>query len=212
MGRRVSLAWWHGEKSLTSASRVELFYNTYLEPSLGPHIQTTTRALQPYTSALHKNVYIPYIRPALESILPMTVFAPEKPKTFWSLLADILPDVGGVEGKGQMKKQYTDAKKGAKGAASTASKAAAKASRSVSSGVKEAKKSAQSVVDKASKSVSSASKSVAAAAGTATGFQTRDELNKAIKALETKVDQRSRAAHDKVRKEVRGSRADSRMH
>ena len=33
---------------------------------------------------------MPYIRPALVAVLPATVI-PEKPKTFWNLIADILP-------------------------------------------------------------------------------------------------------------------------
>jgi hypothetical protein len=75
---------------------------------VGPYVGKAVTAVAPYTSAFRQKVYQPYILPALEAFLPQAVFAPEPPKTFWSLIADFLPSMGShpAETKGKMDDYY----------------------------------------------------------------------------------------------------------
>ena len=53
----------------------------------------------PYTSAFINHVYVPYIRPILLAILPEAVIAPPPEKSFWAMIADMLPQAGSHVGE-----------------------------------------------------------------------------------------------------------------
>lgn len=101
------------EGQLTSPRHVVRLYYRHLDPHVGPHLAKARVVVTPYISALDKHVYKPYIFPALEAFLPAAILAPEPPKSFWALMADILPSMSGghvAERRGQMDDFYKDIK------------------------------------------------------------------------------------------------------
>ena len=89
------------------SSHVQRQYYAHLDPHVGPYITKVHTALSPYITLLRTKVYQPYIFPLLESVLPPAVLAPTPPKSFWALIADILPGSHVAERKVDMK-QYRD--------------------------------------------------------------------------------------------------------
>ena len=129
--------------------RVVALYNTHLDPHVGPHIRQLAKTAGPHIERFNQKIYRPYIRPALESILPQFLFTPEPPRTFWAMIADFLPTAGNhaAERKGSMNEGYSKAK------ASTSS-VKSKASASTASVKSKASASTASVKSSASASAS----------------------------------------------------------
>jgi hypothetical protein len=89
-------------------------YYTHLDPHVGPHVSKLSTAAAPYSSSFTKNIYTPYIRPALEYVIPGAAFlAPIPPKSFWAMMFDFLPSPGTShvaehKGQNQMNNFYAD--------------------------------------------------------------------------------------------------------
>lgn len=87
-------------------------YNAHLDPHVGPHIRQISKTAAPHVERFNQKVYRPYIRPALEAILPQFLFTPEPPRTFWAMIADFPPTAGNhaAERKGYMDEGYSRVK------------------------------------------------------------------------------------------------------
>lgn len=90
---------------------VALYY-THLDPHVGPHIRQVSATAAPHLETFNQKIYRPYLRPALEAVLPQFLFTPEPPRTFWAMIADFLPSAGthAAERKGSMDDGYSRAK------------------------------------------------------------------------------------------------------
>jgi len=179
------------------SSNIFRLYFIHLDPLIGPHVAKATAIASPYTSVFVTKVYNPYIRPAVEAVLPMTVFAPEKPKTFWSLIADKLPSgPGSIAGnKGSISDTY---KQGSGKMGKTASSLSRTASKSVAT----ASKSVSSAASRVSASVSSGAQGAKTAVKSNVGGMTRSEVNEAIASLSQAIEQQGKAGYKKVQSEV----------
>lgn len=95
---------------LNNIRQVSRLYYAHLDPYVGPQLSKASVALSPYVSTFNTKVFNPYIRPVIEAYLPISAFTPEPPKTFWSMIADKLPNVGShvAETKGSMSDFYAD--------------------------------------------------------------------------------------------------------
>ncbi|ORX38222.1 hypothetical protein BD324DRAFT_649601 [Kockovaella imperatae] len=129
-------------------------YNTHLDPVLGPHIKRMQVILDPYISAFDKQVFIPYIKPLVEKIIPAPLLAEAPPRSFWTLISEILPSPEGgraAQRRGSMDSAYDKAaqqkQKAAEGVASAMSKIN-KATQSIKSAASSATPSAK-VFDRA---------------------------------------------------------------
>lgn len=94
LGCKYLLASDGGVLGLHIDSRVVQLYYTHLDPHIGSHVTQATKTLAPYTSTFNAKVYQPYLRHVVDAILPATIFAQERPKSFWSLISDIIPSPG----------------------------------------------------------------------------------------------------------------------
>ena len=102
---------------LNNHSHVSRAYYAYIHPHVGPYLNKADALLSPYVQTFQTRVYRPYIFPVLERFLPRAILAPEPPKSFWALMAEILPSLGGghvAEHKGQMDDFYENIDKSKK--------------------------------------------------------------------------------------------------
>lgn len=168
-------------------------YNTHLDPHVGPHFRTISKTAAPHIERFNQRIYRPYIRPALESILPQFLFTPEPPRTFWAMIADFLPTAGNhaAERKGSMNEGYSKVKsKTAEVKASTAS-------------VKSASKSSASASRSPSPSPSpSPSKTAAAKAEVKKGKLDRKGMEQLRDQLKDRIEEQGKKGYKQVKSEV----------
>ncbi|ORY32135.1 hypothetical protein BCR39DRAFT_587128 [Naematelia encephala] len=124
-GGHVSRGW------VVAKAHIIHLYNAHLEPHVGPYVAKAQTALGPYSATFHKQIYKPYLAPVVEAILPSTIFS-QKPKTFWSMIADILPSANVMENKGKLAASYGKGTESIKKTASAATRSASSASASAS--------------------------------------------------------------------------------
>lgn len=167
-------------------SRVDALYNTHLDPHVGPHIRQISATAAPHIETFNQKVYRPYIRPALEAILPQFLFTPEPPRTFWAMIADFLPSAGNhaAERKGNMDDGYSRAK----------SKTSSIKSR--------AQASTASVKSSASASASPSPSPTAAKAKAADSKMSRAEMEKAREELRAQIEEQGKQGYKQVKSEV----------
>ena len=166
---------------LTSRSYIAQQYNAHLDPVLGPHLRRAQSAIEPYTTAFYVRVYLPYIRPTLEKILPAVVLKPDPPRSFWALISEILPSMEGghvAERRGQMDDAYAKV-------------------------AKEKTRATQSIASMASK----ASKAASSATGSAKDAATFDraEMDRTREALRKRIDDQGQKAYAQLQDKVRYS-------
>ena len=152
-------------------------YNAHLDPILGPHLRNANAFLEPYISTLYTKIYLPYIYPVLEKILPATLLAEAPPKSFWTMIAEILPSLEGghvAERRGKMDDAYDKV-----------AKEKARATEGVASAI--------SKISKATESIKSAvTASPSASASTEKKFD-RAEMERVRESLAKRVEERGQA-------------------
>ena len=90
-------------------SQASARYQKHIHPTLSPYLDRASTAVSPYADLFVSKVYTPFLAPGIRAILPASFLIPEKPKTFWSMIADMLPSPGSHvhEHKGEMDEHYS---------------------------------------------------------------------------------------------------------
>ena len=162
-------------------AQISHLYYTHLDPYTGPYVAKINQVISPLITSLYQRIYLPYIKPVIVSFIPAELMIPEKPKSFWAMMADILPSPGGghaAEHRGQMDGYYAKMEKEKAQTRTTASRSTS--------------------------SQSTASKSVSTASGETEGKQKIDraEIDKAREALKGRIEAQGQAGYDKLHKQV----------
>jgi hypothetical protein len=122
------------------------FYAKHLAVHCDPYLAKAHEVLAPVCATFNKQVYVPFIQPAVSSVFPPQ----DKPRTFWSFVSEFVPAAGSTVGQrgGQTvfeapKKAAQDVKEGVKKAAADVEKKAAEAKRAAEEKAAAAKKAAE---------------------------------------------------------------------
>jgi hypothetical protein len=86
-------------------------------------VKRAATAATPYTATFTKQVYHPYLRPALEYVIPGAAFLHTEPRSFWSIISDFLPSAGATGHVAENKGYNKQAQKGVKSASVSVAKA-----------------------------------------------------------------------------------------
>lgn len=122
------------------------FYATHLAVYCDPYLAKANEVLAPVCATVNREVYVPFIQPVVHSVFPPQ----DKPRTFWSYVADFVPVAGSTVGqRGDQaafeapKKAAQDVKEAVKQAATGVEKKAAEAKRATEEKAAAVKKAAE---------------------------------------------------------------------
>lgn len=162
-------------------------YNVHLDPHLHPYTSKVSATIAPYSRLFVQRLYNPYLRQYVHYFLPAALLKPEPPKSFWTIISDILPSPGShaAQRKGSMSE---DIRKGTASARASASATSASVKQQAAKASAAAKDKASSLSAAAAKSASSAA-SAASRSASSVSAAAKQQITSATSAGKQQVEE-----------------------